>query len=387
MSRVKLSEYAAKKIFLGEHYRGLQLRSGESWQIPEGRWVAKVDQGVKKRFKQGLVTIDKSEAETIAAMHEWEQRGFSQFILEPLLPHEPSEEQYLSLERVREGIRILHTAEGGVDIETHPEVVGMYLVRGKDDIAEIAAATKLPVDFLSYVIEMFDKAFLAFIEINPLVVQGGVAHLLDAAALVDSAGEFFTESWKGDDVVKGAAKHEAEAKIDALAATTPASLKLSVINPNGALFFLLSGGGGSIVIADEAQLEGVGDMLGNYGEYSGGPTREETYLYAKEIVNLLLASKAARKALVIAGGVANFTDVKKTFAGIIDALSESAEALRAAGVKVFVRRGGPNEAAGLAPMEAFLKKESLLGSISGSDAVITQAIDDAIAFVRPKNLL
>lgn len=387
MSRVKLSEYAAKKIFLGEHYRGLQLRSGEKWQIPEGRWVAKVDQGIKKRFKQGLVVIDKSATEMESAMREWEQRGFSQFILEPLLSHDASEEQYLSLERVREGIRILHTAEGGVDIEAHPEVVGMYLVRDVHDIEEIADKTKLPLDFLTYLIEMFDKAFLAFIEINPLVVQGGVAHLLDAAALVDSAGEFFTESWSGDDTVKGKAKHEAEEKIDALAATTPASLKLSVINPDGALFFLLSGGGGSIVIADEAQLEGVGGVLGNYGEYSGGPTREETYLYAKEIVALMLASKAEKKALVIAGGVANFTDVKKTFAGIIDALGESAEALRAAGVKVFVRRGGPNEAAGLALMEAFLKKESLLGSISGSDAVITQAIDDAIAFIKGSEAL
>ncbi len=382
MSRVKLSEYAAKKIILGEHYRGLQFRSGESWHIPEGQWVVKVDQGIKKRFKQGLVAIDKPRSELEAAMHEWEGRGFSQFILEPLLPHEASEEQYLALERVREGIRILHTVDGGVDIEAHPEAVGIYIVRGAEDIAEIAEKTQLPPDFLAYICEMFDKAFLAFLEINPLVVRDGVAHLLDAAALVDSAGEFFTESWSGGDIVQGGVAHEAEAKIEALAATTPASLKLSVINPDGALFFLLSGGGGSIVIADEAQLEGVGNMLGNYGEYSGGPTREETYLYAKEILGLMLASKAHKKALVIAGGVANFTDVKKTFAGIIDALGESAGGLRTQGVKVFVRRGGPNEAAGLALMKGFLEKEQLLGSVHGSDAMITEAIDDAILFVK-----
>lgn len=136
------------------------------------------------------------------------------------------------------------------------------------------------------------------------------------------------------------------------------------------------------MIADEAQLEGVGSLMGNYGEYSGGPTREETYLYAKEIIALLLASKALKKALVIAGGVANFTDVKKTFAGIIDALTEKADVLRKANVQVFVRRGGPNEAAGLALMKDFLEKEQLLGSISGSDAVITKAIDDAIRYIK-----
>lgn len=122
--------------------------------------------------------------------------------------------------------------------------------------------------------------------------------------------------------------------------------------------------------------------MGNYGEYSGGPTREETYLYAKEVIALLLGSKREKKALVIAGGVANFTDVQKTFAGIIDALKEEAQTLRAQGIKVFVRRGGPNEAAGLSLMKDFLEQEDLLGSITGSDALITQAIDDAIQFIK-----
>ncbi len=382
MARVKLSEYKAKSILLGEKYQGLQLRSGETWQIPATPSVAKVDQGIKKRMKQGLVVINKSAKEMDTAMHGWEKKGFSQFLIEPLLPHDASEEQYLSLERVREGLRVLHAAGGGIDIEEHPEKVGQYLLRNADDIASVAAKTKLPETFLQHVHEAFNANFFAFLEINPLVVQGGEAHLLDAAVLVDSAGEFFTRAWSGDDVVRSTVKHEAEAHVEALAATTPASLKLSVINPDGALFFLLSGGGGSIVIADEAQLEGVGDTMGNYGEYSGGPTREETYLYAKEVIGLLLGSSAPKKALVIAGGVANFTDVKKTFAGIIDALTEEAEALRKQGVKVFVRRGGPNEAAGLALLKDFLEKEQLLGSISGSDAIITSAIDDAIHFIK-----
>jgi ATP citrate (pro-S)-lyase len=97
---------------------------------------------------------------------------------------------------------------------------------------------------------------------------------------------------------------------------------------------------------------------------------------------LLLNSSAKKKALVIAGGVANFTDVEQTFLGIIDALSEVALELRAAAVRVFVRRGGPNEAAGLARMKDFLEKESLLGAIYGSDAVITKALDDAIHFIQ-----
>ncbi|MDB5237944.1 MAG: hypothetical protein JWM46_214 [Candidatus Kaiserbacteria bacterium] len=382
MSRVKISEYRAKKILVGDAYKGIQLRSGSGMQIPKGEWVAKVDQGVKKRFKQGLVSVNKPADEMLVAIRSWEERGFSQFLLEPFLVHDASEEQYFALERVREGIRMLHTKDGGVDIEAHPEAVQTYVIKSDADITSIAAQSGLPETFLRTVVDSFNNNFLAFLEINPLVIKDGEVHLLDAAVLVDSAGSFFVHSWGEDDFIKAKAKHAAEERVEALAATTPASLKLSVIDPNGALFFLLSGGGGSIVIADEAELEGAGKRMANYGEYSGGPTREETYLYAKEIISLMQASKSQKKALVIAGGVANFTDVKKTFLGIIDALQESADALRSASVKVFVRRGGPNEAQGLTLMQAFLEKEQLLGSVHGSDAVITTAVEEAIAYIN-----
>ncbi|MBI2030861.1 ATPase, partial [Candidatus Kaiserbacteria bacterium] len=249
------------------------------------------------------------------------------------------------------------------------------------DISGAANETRIPEAFLRTLYEAFESYFFAFLEINPLVITDESVFVLDAAALVDSAGSFFVHgAWSEEDMVKQTAKHPAEAAIETLAATSSASFRLSVINPQGSLFFLLSGGGGSIVIADQAQLAGVGKEIGNYGEYSGGPSREETHLYAKEVIGLLLGSRKKKKALVIAGGVANFTDVKKTFLGIIDALDEKAPALRKAGVRVYVRRGGPNEAAGLALMREFLEREQLLGSVYGSETIITQAIDDAIAY-------
>lgn len=383
MSRVKLSEYRAKKILLGESYPGLSIRTEGGDALPaSGQWVAKVDQGVKKRFKQGLVVVDTPASGLSLAIEGWKMKGFSRFILEPFFPHTPDEEQYVSMERVRSGIRVLHASGGGIDIEAHPEAVKQYLISTDGDIARVAASSGLPQTFLETCVRVFDSNFFAFLEINPLIVRAGEAHLLDAAVLVDDAGAFFTDSWSEADLVKPRSKHPAESRVEALASTTPASLKLSVINPDGALFFLLSGGGGSIVIADEAQLLGAGGMIGNYGEYSGGPTREETYLYAKEVLGVMLASKAPKKALVIAGGIANFTDMKSTFTGIIDALREVAPAMRASGIRVFVRRGGPNEAAGLRIMREFLEKEQLFGSVEGSDAVITKAVDDAIAFLR-----
>lgn len=381
MSRVKLTEYRAKKILLGDSYRGVSVRD-EEVKLPAGKWVAKVDQGVKKRMKQGLLAVDVDAAGAKKAFAAWGKKGFSQFLLESLFPHKQEEEQYLSLERVRDGIRLLHARDGGIEIESHPEAVTNFLILSPDDVAKATKKTGLPEYFLRDLLTKFNDNFFAFLEINPLVVRDDIAIPLDAAVLVDSAGAFFTRTWGESDLVIAKAKHEAEEHVAALDATTPASLKLNVLNEQGSLFLLLSAGGGSIVIADQAQLSGFGKEIGNYGEYSGGPTREETQLYAREVIELLLASKQKKKALVIAGPVANFTDVKKTFSGIIDALSENASDLRKQGIKVFVRRGGPNEKAGLKLMEEFLKKEDLFGSIYGSETVITKAVEDAIRFLK-----
>lgn len=382
MARVKISEYRAKKILLGDTYTGIQCRASEKMSFPKGRWVVKVDQGMKKRFKQGLLAIDKKPAEFLRAVRSWEKKGFTQFLREPLILHTDSEEHYLSFERVREGVRVLYAKHGGVDIETHPEVVQTYLIHSKDDITHIAQKSQVPETFLKDTYTSFNDNFFAFLEINPLVITTRGVHILDVAALVDSAGVFSARGWDEHDIVRTKANYAAEEHIEMLAATTPASLKLSVINTKGAIFLLLSGGGGSIVIADEAHLEGASNLIANYGEYSGGPTREETYLYAKEIIGLIPASPAEKKALVIAGGIANFTDIRSTLLGIIDALRESAAELRKCGVKVFVRRGGPDETTGLELMRIFLEEEGLLGSVHGSDTVLTQAMVDAITYVR-----
>jgi len=76
MSRVKLTEYRAKKIILGDLYKGISVRVDRKGKLApveaEGSlmgWVAKVDQGVKKRMKQGLVAINvdaKGVAKSIA---------------------------------------------------------------------------------------------------------------------------------------------------------------------------------------------------------------------------------------------------------------------------------------------------------------------------------
>jgi len=382
MSRIKITEFRAKTLLLGDLYQGSSVTSTIPALKKSERYVVKVDQGIKKRFKQGLVAVNKEVSEIPAIIESWRKKGFSKFLIEPFMPHEEKEEQYFSLERVREGIRLLHAKEGGIDIEAHPEAVTNVRLSGPKDVTGAAKKMSIPENFLKHVLKVFDDNYFAFLEINPLVVRGDSAIPLDAAVLVDSAAAFFVHDWGENDVTEGKARYDAEERVQNLQKTTPASLKLTVLHPDGSLFFLLSGGGGSIVIADEAELRGAGTAIGNYGEYSGGPSREETHLYTREVLELLLESPAKKKALIIAGGVANFTDIKSTFAGIIDALREKSAKLRDSGMKVFVRRGGPNEEAGLTHMREYLTSQNLLGTIHGSDAAITAAVDDAITFVQ-----
>lgn len=375
MARIKLSEFRAKSLLVpgyDGHALTLDTLDADIASLVEGvSYVVKVDQGVKKRGKQGLVRLNVAKGSVAHAVRELAEKGFMRFIAEPMISHEDADEKYVSFERTSDGIVMSFSDQGGVDVEEHPESI--FRSTNNADIP-------LPVQFLDATKATMDGEHMSFVEINPLVVQEGCCILLDAAVLVDSAGEQYAH-WTSDDVVEARTMSEVETAIAELNENSTAALSFRVLNPDGALWLLLSGGGASITIADEAHNAGKAELIGNYGEYSGGPTTEETYLYAKQALKQMLHSSAPKKALIIAGGVANFTDVKKTFAGIIQALKELQDECKNQGVKVFVRRGGPNEVEGLASMKKYLADNDLFGSVHGSDVILTDVIHEALEYI------
>ena len=102
--------------------------------------------------------------------------------------------------------------------------------------------------------------------------------------------------------------------------------------------------------------------------------KEETYIFAKNIISLCLRSPARNKKIYIAGGVANFTDIRATFKGVIKALDEAKEDLKKQNIKVYVRRGGPYQEEGLNMMAKFLERSGLMGEVMGPDRVLTEVI-------------
>lgn len=391
MARKKLSEFTAKQILcqaLELSYKGISFTADDDSEAKlkeldsTQTYVVKVDEGVKKRMKNGLVALNKSPKELSEIINNFAKKGYKHSIIEPFIKHEQSSEKYLSLERVREGIQILYSEKGGIDIEDNQESIQKFIVADSD--AKLKIGNEQVDMIIQKLLPIFDTNFFTFLEINPLVIEKDTFYFLDVAAQVDSAGAFFVhDAWTAEDYREGEIKDktEEEKQIDLLSQKSRASFKLNVLNPEGSVFMLLSGGGASIVLADEVDNKGYGAELANYGEYSGNPKTEEVYIYTNNILSLLLTSHAKRKVLVIAGGVANFTDVRKTFAGIIKALDEKKNELQKQRVKVFVRRGGPYQKEGLFMMEKFLSENDLMGFVSDQTTSLPDIVGKAVSYV------
>lgn len=393
MARVKLSEFRAKEIlnrYLGLPYSGLPydgekdvVEKLDSAVQPDKKYVVKVDQGVKKRFKQGLVALDVSGVNKIVdAISELRKKGFCHFLIEEFVPHDTQDEKYLAFERTARGIVIYYSKKGGVDIEEFKNEVSEVLYKDAEDAKEIAEALGVETVFIEKLVEAFDIYYFSFLEINPLLVSFKQPYMLDIAAEVDSAAEFFVDEWSSADFRSANLNlTEEEKNLKKISQKSSSSLTLTVLNPNGAIFMLLSGGGASVALADEVANLGKGALLANYGEYSGNPTEEETYIYTKNLLSLLLKSKAKSKVLIIGGGVANFTDVRITFKGIIRAIQEIGEELKRQGVRVFVRRGGPHQKEGLALMENFLQENDIGGEVHGPELVLSEIVSKALGVI------
>lgn len=248
---------------------------------------------------------------------------------------------------------------------------------------------------------------------------------LDLAAKVDEAADFLVGGkWKVDGEALsfpppfGRTPYPEEEYVKELDSKTGASLKLTILNPRGRVWTMVAGGGASVVYADTITDLGFGRELANYGEYSGAPSEDMTFEYAKTIISLLVKStgvldpsadeeilaKAAElgaggatgggglapgsaataggatedRVLIIGGGIANFTDVAKTFRGIMRALRAFKFVLQRARAHIWVRRGGPNYEEGLRMMRDLGKTIGVPVHVYGPETHITAIVPLAL---------
>lgn len=246
--------------------------------------------------------------------------------------------------------------------------------------------------FIQALYNIFVDLDFTLLEMNPWCFDSNENPVpLDMHAELDDTAYFKNRKKWGENIEFpqpfGRIESPEEHFISELDSKTGASLKLTILNPKGRIWTMVAGGGASVIFADAVADAGFGHELANYGEYSGAPNEEETYQYAKTIIELATKNPkpGEKKALIIGGGIANFTDVAKTFKGISHAIKEKREALATCGVRIWVRRGGPNYKAGLEMMRSLGRSLELKIDVYGPEIGITDVIPMAIDYIQSKD--
>ena len=377
--------------------------------------VVKPDQGFKRRGKNNLILLKS----TWQNAEKWigENRNkpitignvtgvLTHFIMEPFVDHSPDDEYYLAVTSSREADQIMFYHKGGmevgdVDQKAEKLTVPVGEMASRQEI-ESKLLSKIPSHrkpFLACFIEGMYKFYVdlnfAYLEVNPFVptcenltscTGDCCAFPLDMAAELDDTAEFESgRKWGPIEFPPpfGRTLTKEEAYVEELDSKTGASLKLTVLNPEGRIWTLVAGGGASVIYADTITDLGFMGEMANYGEYSGDPNEEFTYLYAKTVIDLMTRKKHPQgKILLIGGGIANFTDVAQTFKGIVRALREYKDALRENGVKIYVRRGGPNYKEGLRIMRDLATELGIPIEVYGPETHMTKIVTMAVKEVE-----
>ena len=369
--------------------------------IKEEKLVVKPDQLFGKRGKHGLILLNA----TFDQAKKWieERMGkevtigkvtgkLTHFLIEPYVEHD--KEYYVAIKDDRECDHIYFSTAGGVDIEENWDkvlTIDVPIDKEIDDvdvrgvISKQLSGKELDTieEFIKSLYKFYKELFYTFLELNPFtIVDGSKIVPLDTVARLDDTAMFWMAKKWGDIEFPAPFGRELtpeEKYIKELDEKSGASLKLTILNPKGRVWTMVAGGGASVIYADTIVDLGYGKELANYGEYSGNPTTDETYEYAKTILDLMTREKDPRgKILIIGGGIANFTDVAKTFEGIVKAIREYKDKLKEHNVKIYVRRGGPNYQEGLKMMRELGEELGIPIEVYGPELHMTRVVKLAL---------
>jgi ATP-citrate lyase beta-subunit len=363
-----------------------QLSQVNDW-LQKSKLVVKAHEALGSRFKLGLVKVGLDLAAAKAAVREMlgkklETITISQVIVSEAVDHK--EEYYASAKSVRDGVDLMVATCGGIEVESNWDKV-KHLSLEIGDTPTDAALSSLVKDagfsgdtaakmaeFLKKLFTCFDNEDAQYVEVNPVVLSGkGELVALDAVTLLDGDAKFRHKDWTFPFAAEfGRAYTKNEEEVMAVDAKVKGSVKLIEI-PGGNIAMLPAGGGASVYYSDAVVARG--GKLANYAEYSGDPPD-----WAVEVLTEKVCSLPGIKHIIVGGAIANFTDVKKTFGGIISAFRKAKAEGKLQGVKIWVRRGGPNELQGLAAMRA-LQDEGFDIQVFDRKTPLTDIVDMAMA--------
>ena len=363
-----------------------KLGQANEW-LKKSKLVVKAHEALGSRFKLGLVKVDLDLKGAEAATKEMIGRHVgsitvSQVIVSEMIPHK--EEYYCAVKSTRTGTDILVANCGGIEVESNWErVIRLALEVGQQPSADAlerlakdagftGSLLKKMTDFAGKMFICFDSEDAQYLEVNPVVLREQDSELiaLDAVTLLDGDAKFRHPDWNfafAAEFGRAYSKHEME--VMAVDSKIKGSVKFIEI-PGGDTAMLPAGGGASVYYSDAVVARG--GKLANYAEYSGDPPD-----WAVEVLTDKVCSLPGIKNIIVGGAIANFTDVKKTFGGIINGFRKAKSEGKLKGVKIWVRRGGPREKEGLDAMRA-LKDEGFDINVFDRNTPLTDIVDKAL---------
>src|SRR5712692_7557106 len=363
-----------------------KLGEANDW-LKTSKLVVKAHEALGSRFKLGLVKVDLDLKGAQAAAREMLGRQVgsitvSQVIVSEMVPHK--DEYYAAVKSTREGVEVLAANCGGIEVESNWDRVKKLKVEvGETPSAEALeklakdagfpqALAKKVADFAGKLFACFESEDAQYLEVNPVVVRQSDGELvaLDAVTLLDADAKFRHSDWNFPFAAEfGRAYTKNELEVMAVDSKIKGSVKFIEI-PGGDTAMLPAGGGASVYYSDAVVARG--GKLANYAEYSGDPPD-----WAVEVLTEKVCSLPGIKNIIVGGAIANFTDVKKTFGGIIAGFRKAKDDGKLKGVKIWVRRGGPREKEGLEAMKA-LREEGFDIHVYDRHTPLTDIVDMAL---------
>lgn len=379
---MNLFEHEGKALLAAAGIRipqGMLLRHGEK-PTGAGPCFVKAQVLASDRAKKGGIAACAGIEEARSAVERLLKDGMDGMPVESVLVEERlaiARELYAACvhDTGARGPVLLVGASGGSGIESSEQILrfpldakapkefSASLERGLEAIAPGLAS------FCRALVEAFLAADARQIEVNPVaVLDDGAFAALDAKVALDPDAAFRHPEWEAyarrDGTGRALTERErAVQSIDAGARWYQGTAG-KYREMDGDVAVLFSGGGASLVIMDELTHHGL--RPANYTEYSGNPPREKV----RDLARIVL-SKPGLRGMLIAGAVANFTDIKETFAGIVDALDEVRPAY-----PIVVRRAGPNDREGMELMRACGERNGLTMRLHGKEASMREAVAD-----------
>ncbi len=363
-----------------------RLGDANEW-LKTSKLVVKAHEALGSRFKLGLVKVglDLKGAQAAAKDMLGRQVGsitVSQVIVSEMVPHK--DEYYAAVKSTRDGAEVLVANCGGIEVEANWDRVKKLSLEAGDTPSAHAleklakeagfsgAAAKKMAAFAGKLFTCFDNEDAQYLEVNPVVARQSDGELiaLDAVTLLDGDAKFRHPDWNfpfAAEFGRAYTKHELD--VMAVDSKIKGSVKFIEI-PGGDTAMLPAGGGASVYYSDAVVARG--GKLANYAEYSGDPPD-----WAVEVLTEKVCSLPGIKNIIVGGAIANFTDVKKTFGGIIAGFRKAKDDGKLKGVKIWVRRGGPREKEGLEAMKA-LREEGFDIHVYDRHTPLTDIVDMAL---------